>query len=87
MNDATFWLSLVLIAACLLLCLQKEKRVVPLIREAGCWAWYLPVIAMVLTVVDLALFGSVVSIESVVNVYATVFAGSTVIYFLFRLSG
>jgi len=38
MSDATFWLSLILIAGCPLLCLQKEKRVVPFIREAGRWA-------------------------------------------------
>jgi hypothetical protein len=87
MSDAMFWLSLVLIIGCLLLCLQKEKRVVPLIRKASPWAWHIPIISVVFALAVMVFFGLAVSLESAVTVYATIFANATVIYFLFRLAG
>jgi hypothetical protein len=85
MNDVMFWISLVLIVGCLLLCLQKEKRVVPLIRKAAPWGWPVPLVSLALTTAAASLFGVTETIKDLVTLYAAVFASSTVIFFLFRL--
>ncbi len=52
-TQVAFWLSWALILACLLLCLQKRKRLVPFIRKTGPWGVGVPLVSVVLT---LALF-------------------------------
>jgi hypothetical protein len=84
-NQLAFWLSIILIVGCLLLCLQKQRRVVPFIRKVGPWGWAVPPLALLLTAILVAFFGLPVPYDSVVIVFALVFAIATVFYFLVRL--
>ena len=81
-----FWLSLVVILGCLLLCLQRRKDVVPF-RYEGIkpWAVAVPLVSALGTLGVILAFGVEASLESVVILFALVFAISTAFCFLFQL--
>ncbi len=81
-----FWLSLVLILGCLLLCLQPRKDVVPF-RYEGIkpWGAAVPLVSVLLMLSVVLAFGVEPSVESLVIVFALVFAIVTAFYFLFQL--
>lgn len=83
---ASFWLSWALILACLLLCFQKQKRLVPLIGKARPWSLGVPLVSVVLTLALFWTFGIELTVESLVILFGLVFGIATVFYFLFRLS-
>ena len=85
-NQLVFWLSIILIVGCLLLCLQKQKRVVPFIRKVGPWGWSVPPLVLLVTAILVAFFGLPAPFDGVVIVFAFVFAIVTVFYFLVRLN-
>ena len=80
-----FWLSLVLILGCVLLCLQERKSMVPF-RYEGIepWGIAVPLASALLTLGVVLAFGGDSSVESLVIVIALVFAISTAFYFLFH---
>ena len=80
-----FWLSLVLILGCVLLCLQERKSMVPF-RYEGIepWGIAVPLASALLTLGVVLAFGGDSSVESLVIVFALVFAISTAFYFLFH---
>lgn len=85
-TQVAFWLSWALILACLLLCLQKQKRLVPFIRKTGPWGVGVPLVSVVLTLALFWAFGIELTVESLVILFGLVFGTATVFYFLFRLS-
>ena len=82
-----FWLSLVLILGCVLLCLQERKSRVPF-RYEGIepWGMAVPLASALLTLGVVLAFGGDSSVESLVIVFALVFAIATAFYFLFQLN-
>jgi len=82
-----FWLSLVLILGCLLLCLQERKSMVPF-RYEGIepWGMAVPLASALLTLGVVLAFWVKLSIESLVIMFALVFAIATAFYFLFQLN-
>ncbi len=85
-TQIAFWLSGALILGCLLLCRQKQKRLVPFIREARPWGVGVPLVSVVLTLALFWAFGIELTVESLVILFGLVFGTATVFYFLFRLS-
>ncbi len=81
-----FWLSLVVILGCLLLCLQPRKDVVPF-RYEGIkpWGAAVPLVSALGTLGVVLAFGGNSSVEGLVVLFALVFAISTTFYFLFQL--
>ncbi len=86
MSQLAFLLSCILILGCLLLCLQKQKRVVPFLRQTSRWGIGVPIVSGVATLGILYTFGIAFALESVVILFALIFGISTVFYFLIRLS-
>lgn len=85
-RELLFWLSVILICACLLLCLQKRKRVVPFIREVPAWGRAVAPVSVGLTLLLVWLFGIELTVDNLVLSFALIFAIATVVYFLFQLS-
>ena len=86
MSQMAFWLSCILILGCLLLCLQKQKRVVPFIHQVPRWGIGVPIVSGVATLAILYAVGIAFALESGVILFALVFGIATVFYFLIRLS-